>query len=377
LTRIDRSRLHVTYEIDRPVEREARDVARDIALEQTVELPDGTFDSAVEREIVGRLEQVERGVAGRWSVTISFDPALVADEIPQLLNLLFGNISLKQGIRITACVWPESLLRAFGGPRFGIDGLRALCGVTERRPLLCSALKPVGLSVRELARRCHDLAHGGIDLIKDDHGITDQTRAPFAERVRRCQEAVALANRRTGGNCLYFPNVTGAMDAIDPRAELARESGCRGILLSPLLVGLDTVRAVGRRFDLAVLAHPALAGTFFQPHHGIAPEILLGQIFRIAGSDGVIYPNSGGRFPLTTETCAAIHRQLREPLGPIAPAFPVAAGGITLADAPAWVETLGPDTVFLIGGSLYARGDLVRAAADLLDAVRRAATNRP
>src|SRR5207253_5820723 len=54
-------------------------------------------------------------------------------------------------------------------------------------------------------RRSSDL---GIDLIKDDHSLADQTTAPFRERVERCQEAVARANDEAGGNALYFPNVT-------------------------------------------------------------------------------------------------------------------------------------------------------------------------
>lgn len=32
-------------------------------------------------------------------------------------------------------------------------------------------------------------ARAGLDIIKDDHGIADQARAPFAERVVACQRA--------------------------------------------------------------------------------------------------------------------------------------------------------------------------------------------
>jgi ribulose-bisphosphate carboxylase large chain len=306
-------------------------------------------------------------------VVISYDLATIGDEIPQLVNLLFGNISLKRSIRIVDVDWPLDLLRRFIGPCHGIEGLRALCHVTESRPLLCSALKPMGLSSRELARHCHDLALGGIDLIKDDHGLADQTSAPFADRVRRCQEAVALAHARGEVDALYFPNVTGPISELEQRVELAVDAGCRGVLVSPLVVGLDSVRWIGERFDVAVLAHPALAGAYFHPDHGIAAEVLLGEIFRICGSDGVIYPNAGGRFPLTESTCRAINDRLRRALGPLRPSFPAPAGGLDVARIPHWVRQYGPDTIFLIGGSLYARGDLVRAAADLLDAVRSAA----
>src|SRR5207247_431586 len=130
-------------------------------------------------------------------------------DTPQLLNLLFGNISLKSGILIADIEWPPDLLTALGGPRFGIRGVRELAGVHDR-PLLCAALKPLGLSPVQLAGVARGFARAGIDIIKDDHSLSDQPSAPFRERVARCQEAVAAANRETGGRALYFPNVTSA-----------------------------------------------------------------------------------------------------------------------------------------------------------------------
>ena len=366
-------RLRVTYRLGCPDATEAAKTARDIALEQTVELPEGTFDAKIEREVVGRVETVESSDPSACRAVISFDLDTIGDEIPQLLSLLFGNISLKRSIRIDDIEWPDQLLRRFAGPTHGIDGLRSLCGVDERRPLLCSALKPMGLSARDLARRCHDLALGGIDLVKDDHGLADQPSAPFAERVWRCQEAISLARARGGVRGLYFPNVTGRISELEQRVELAVDAGCKGVLISPLVVGPDSVRWIAERFGVAVLAHPALAGAYFHPDHGLRAEILLGDIFRIAGSDGVIYPNCGGRFPLTEATCRAINDRLRRPLGPLRPSFPIPAGGIDAERVPHWVHQYGPETIFLIGGSLYARGDLVRASADLLQAVRQAA----
>src|SRR3989442_1143103 len=123
---------------------------------------------------------------------------------------------------------------------------------------------------------CYRFASGGIDIIKDDHSLSDQAVAPFAERVGRCQEAVVRANRETGGTSLYFPNVTGPAAALPERADLARRTGCRGMLVSPLLVGLDAVRCLAAPGDLAVMAHPSLAGGFFHDRHGIAPAVPLG-----------------------------------------------------------------------------------------------------
>ena len=57
----------------------------------------------------------------------------------------------------------------------------------------------MGLSATDLAELAYRFALGGIDLIKDDHGLTNQPFCPFEERVRRCAEAVARRTARPAG----------------------------------------------------------------------------------------------------------------------------------------------------------------------------------
>ena len=363
-------RLRVTYHLACS-SRVAAVRARDIAFEQTVELPAASVSPDVGERIAGHVESVVSLGRGRSRAVISFDPAIVCGDIPQLLNLLFGNISLKSGILIADIEWPPDLLTALGGPRFGIRGVRELAGVHDR-PLLCAALKPLGLSPVQLAGVARGFARAGIDIIKDDHSLSDQPSAPFRERVERCQEAVAAANHETGGRALYFPNVTSAPLEMSERAVLARRAGCRGVVVNALPAGLGAVRALAAGDDagLAIMSHPSLAGAFFHPHHGIAPAVLLGDLLRLVGSDAVIYPNVGGRFTFSESVCDAINARLRRPLGPVAPAFPVPAGGIDAARVPHWIERYGPDTIFLLGGSLYAESDPAAAAQRLVGAVK-------
>jgi len=362
-------RLRVTYHLACS-SRLAAARAQDIAFEQTVELPADAVPPEVARRVAGHVESVESLGRGRSRVVISFDPAVVCGDLPQLLNLLFGNISLKTGIVIAGLEWPNGLLAELGGPRLGIVGLRELTGARDR-PLLCTALKPLGLSAPQLAHLAYGFARAGIDLIKDDHSLADQTTALFRERVERCQEAVARANGETGGNALYFPNVTTVPSVMSERAGAARRAGCRGVVVNALPAGLGAVGAIAAATGLAIMSHPSLAGAFFHPDHGIAPEVLLGDLFRVAGSDAVIYPNVGGRFTFSEATCAAINARLRGPLGPVSPSFPVPAGGIDAARVPHWIERYGEDTIFLIGGSLYAQPDPATAAERLVAAVRR------
>jgi ribulose-bisphosphate carboxylase large chain len=340
--------------------REARRRARWIAYEQTVELPPGVSPPRIERQLVARVGSVSAAGAGIARVTLGFSPRLV-DSPGQLLNVLFGNVSMQAGIRLAELAWPASLLRRLGGPAFGVAGLRALCGVGERRALSCVALKPVGLGPRELARRAYVLARGGIDLLKEDQGLADQPMARFRDRVLRCQEAVERANA-AGASAVYLPHVTGAGERFAERLGAAAAAGCRGVMVSPMLAGLDAV-AAARQAGFAVLAHPALSGALLGRRHGIAARLLWGDVFRVAGADGVIFPNAGGRFPIALAECLAVADHLRRPLGGVRPAMPVIGGGVDLDRVPHWLRRYGSDLVVLVGGGLYRSPDLGAAAA--------------
>ena len=365
-------RLGVHYALTLARGEDAAHKAELIGLEQTVELPAALLDAELAGRMTGRVEDVRQTGPRAARVTLSYPVDAIGDDLPQCLNLLFGNISLKPGIRIVGIDWPAPLLRAFGGPGHGVAGLREITGA-HGRALLCTALKPMGLSARELAQRCEAFARGGIDIIKDDHGLADQPSAPFTERLARCQDAVERANAGAGSRAQYFPNVTAPTHELPRRLAAAKAAGCRGVLVSPWLVGLDTLRLIRDDYGLAVLAHPALTGSLFGRSAGMAPELLLGDLFRLAGADAVIYPNTGGRFDFSGAVCERLNRHLRRPLGALRASLPTPAGGMSVQSAPAWARRYGPDTMLLIGGSLYAQGDLAAGAAALRRAVEAAA----
>ena len=363
-------RIRITYRLTLREGERAEARARQIALEQTVELPDGYYPDGIEEAVVGRLEDMEELGGGRWNLTLSYNPVLVGSEAPQLLNLLFGNVSMHPGTQVTELELPPSVVGCFPGPRHGIAGVRAACGAVAGRPLLCTSAKPVGLSPAALAEICKTLARGGIDIVKDDHGVTDQAPAPYRERVERCQAAVLEANAETGGSTLYFPNVTAPVSELPERLEWARSEGCRGVLLSPFLTGLDTVRWLAAESGMIVVAHPTFSGALLTEQHGVAPDVMLGLVLRLLGADAVIYVNAGGRFPVSEAECEAINARLRQPYHGLAPALPVPGGGVEAERVPYWIERYGTDVMFLIGSSLYAQGDVEAATRRLVDTVR-------
>ncbi len=343
---------------------QVRDKAYAICLEQTVEFPDELVpDGDIRDQIVGRIESLEQIGADRYEAVISYAIETSGFELPQLLNAVFGNTSIKPGVRVERLDLPESLLGWFVGPRFGRDGLRSHLGVPQR-PLLCTALKPMGLPAAALADLAYQFALGGIDIIKDDHGLADQPFAPFRERVERCADAVARAKRETGMGCIYIPNVTGPADVIVEQAIFAKEAGVGGLLISPGLTGMDTMRrlATDDRIALPVMSHPALQGSFVvHPDHGLSHFALFGQIARLAGADASIFPNVGGRFSFSRDECRAIAVGTAVPMDGIKPIFPAPGGGMSLARVAEMLDLYGREVIFLIGGGLHTYGpDLVK-----------------
>lgn len=343
----------------------ARALARALAIEQTIEVPEALLDAALEARFVGRVHTITEAPGGGAEAVLDYPGELAGNHLAQLLNLLLGNASLLDGVRLVGLELPRALRAAYGGPRHGLAGLRARCGRGGPcpRPLLATALKPRGASTAELAALAGAFARAGGDLVKDDHNLIDADARAFEERVRACVQAVRDAER-PDGRALYLPFLAAPFAELPERLALARAAGADGVLVAPFLMGLDPLRELlaSQAPELLVMAHPALAGGFLGRDRGIAHEVLLGRLLRLFGADCVIYPGDGGRFGFTRAECLAISKALREPWEPLAPAAPAIAGGLQPATLPAQVRAHGADTVFLIGGALLTHARGVEAA---------------
>jgi ribulose-bisphosphate carboxylase large chain len=343
--------------------------AQAIAVEQSVEMPVSAIDDpAVLSDIVGKVERIDDRGDGTFAVRIALATATTGHEPGQLMNMLFGNTSIHDDVTLEDTEFPPDLIAAFPGPRHGLDGLRARVRA-QGRALTCSALKPQGLPPEGLADIAYKLALGGLDFIKDDHGLADQEYSPFASRAPACAEAVARANRATGGATRYVPSVTGDLDQLRRQVAIARNAGLDMVLLTPMIIGLPSLAALARENpDIAIMAHPALAGAA-----RIAPPLLLGRIFRLLGVDATVFPNHGGRFGYSPATCLALAEATRGPWQGMRACVPVPAGGMTTERVPEMLDFYGPDVMLLIGGGLLAaRERLTEATAAFTQSVARA-----
>jgi ribulose-bisphosphate carboxylase large chain len=343
--------IEVVYRVRTPPSALAARVEA-LLLEQTVELPRSALHTDYIREhFVGRVISTEPVGTDEFRIRLGQPGEAAAGDPAQLLNVLFGNCSLQADVELEDLRVPPALARMLGGPRFGIEGLRRLTGV-RGRALAASALKPMGLSVAETASLCRTLALSGMDVIKDDHGLADQPRCPFVERVRACLAATAEAAETTGHRSLYVPNLIGPPTTLRRQAQEAGDMGAEAVMVSPMLIGLPCFNELVRELGLPVLAHPAFGGA-----QRIDPLALLGRLFPLFGADAVIYPDAGGRFSYSREACSALARRLRAREGAALPALPVPAGGIRIENASEVLGIYGADTMLLVGGSLLESPD--------------------
>ena len=441
-------RFHVTYLLTLAPGEDAEERIRALQLEQSAELPDPVVHSLGMQYVTGSVAaatSVETPLDGsrngsqQLRATIAWPKNNHGNEITQLLNVLFGNISLKRGIAITDIRWEDvagdetagsgrnaggeryagggrnasggryagggrnasgeryvgggrGRNRLLAGPAYGIQQIRKKWNI-HGRALACTALKPMGYSSRKLADLAFRFALGGVDIIKDDHGLADQPTAPFTERVEMCVEAVDRAAQKTGSRSRYFPNITTDPHRVTERFEQAAEMGADGVLLCPMLVGPALMHHLARlNTGLPIMAHPAFSGSYVaqgidsgrsetsqaypavegvteqkvpdnaaragapSTHtapHGFEPGLFYGGLMRALGADFTIYPNIGGRFSFTSEVCDAINSHARNPALPFAPCFPAPGGGMQRDRMAFWLKNYGADTTFLMGGSLF------------------------
>ncbi len=351
----------VTYQFFAKHQAEAEKEAENIALEQTAELPTQVIPDKL-RSFVGTVSHLAQQNDHRWQATIQYKKELVYGDSIQFLNVIFGNVSLKPGIRIID-LDRDYLAEIMPGPGFGTEGIRTLLSI-HKRPLSCTALKPVGRSSSELAQIAGQFAAGGIDIIKDDHGLANQPTADFESRVEYCLKEIRKGEQKSGKKTLYFPNITGSVKDIHNRLDIARSSGADGVLIAPQLIGLSILADLAHAYtNLPIMTHPAFSGSYtIHNHSGFDPAIYFGVLWRALGADCIIYPNAGGRFTYTREQCLSINKECRSSELKLRTALPVPAGGISRNSLASWVRDYNSDTIFLIGGSLYKHPDGIKAA---------------
>ena len=139
-------RFRVLYTLTGYTEEAAHQISQFICIEDTLEYPyELIAPGDYHDQMVGQVEEFTPQGDSRYQVWISYAVETTGYELPQLLNVVYGNVTFIPGIRVEKLDLSPSILSAFKGPRYGKEGIRKMVGV-KNRPLISTALKPMGIS---------------------------------------------------------------------------------------------------------------------------------------------------------------------------------------------------------------------------------------
>lgn len=343
--------------------------AQAIALGQTVGAwtPVPQADPAAWDRHRGEVVDVQPTADGQQAIArIGFPAANCEGDLPTILTMVFGKISLDGRIKLLDLELPPTILSRFPGPKFGIDGIRQLLQQPDR-PLTMAIFKPcVGLSPARLGEMFAQLAGGGLDLVKDDEILPDLPDTPTLQRVEACRAAAERITQTTGRRTLYATNLTGRPSTLRARALALQDAGANCLLFNVLAYGWAVFQELTSdpAIRLPFMAHPALAGGLCgAPDYGMSYPLVLGKLMRLAGADIVLYPAHYGTFPFPVEDEHGIRDALRGELGALKRAWPGPSVGIHPGMVPRVLADYGRDVIINAGGGIHGHPDGPAAGA--------------
>jgi len=295
-------------------------------------------------------------IGQQWGIEIAYPTHNLGDQIPLLLATVYGECASWRDLKLTDLRLPDPFVHAFGGPRIGLAGIRERVGASDR-PLLVAIMKPsIGLSPAESAAMFFQAAVGGADAVKDDEKLVTQPWSDFRDRVREHGKAAEAAFAETGHRTLYFVNITDRPDRLLANAHAAVEAGASALLVNFLTVGISALSmlADAPAVGVPILGHLAFAGALYgSPWSGVASHLVLGLLPRLAGADVVVYPSHVGTLPFSRDEALRVSSALTAPLHGLAPALPMAGGGLHAGHVPQLVGDLGVDWALTAGGAIH------------------------
>ena len=302
-------------------------------------------------------------------VTVAYPDALFEPgSMPQVLSCIAGNIMGMKAvdrIRLLDCFWPEKLATSFPGPQYGSDVRTKILDASDR-PILATVPKPkVGLTTDQHAQVGYEAWTGGLDLLKDDENLTDQSFNPFEDRLSESLAQRDRAEDETGETKSYLLNVTAPGQEMLERVDMAAEHGCEFVMVDVVTTGWGAVQQVRKRCErhgLAIHAHRAMHAAFDRiPTHGVSMRVIA-QVARLCGVDH-IHTGTAGLGKLENEDTVGINEWLRSDLHGLNDVLPVASGGLHPGLMPKLFDATGTNIAVQAGGGVHGHPDGTRAGA--------------
>lgn len=260
-------------------------------------------------------------------------------------------------VRLADVVLPEDVLQAFRGPRFGVEGTRALLGRDRQALLFGAIVKPgAGLTADEVATRCAAAAEGGIDLIKDDEKMNNPAYCPLGERVHAVARSLRRVQDETGRSVIYCAHVTGRPDEMLRSARDAVRAGAAGLMVNVFAAGLASLQMLSEDDDIRVPIYVHSGGRSVlsqRPGYGIEADVFA-KFVRLLGGDYLdLYAQGGYLRSGSLPEAIRLADTLRRPWGRVAPVLPTCSGGLTARTLPANYAAFGRDILPMAGSAIF------------------------
>jgi ribulose-bisphosphate carboxylase large chain len=277
--------------------------------------------------------------------------------MPNILSSVAGNcfgLEALQHLRLNDIHLPESLVRSFKGPKYGIEGVRRLLRVKDR-PLVGTIIKPkLGLKTHDHAEVSYKAWVGGCDIVKDDENLSSQSFNPFEDRVIATLEKRDKAEEETGEKKVYMVNVTAPVEEMLRRVDFVENHGGRYMMVDIITCGFSALQSLrDKNSNLVIHAHRAGHATFTRfNRHGINMKVIA-KLSRIIGVDQLHVGTVVGKMSETKEEVLNNVEALKQPLYGLLRVMPVASGGLHPGLIPELVKIFGKDFIIQAGGGIH------------------------
>lgn len=299
-----------------------------------------------------------------------FEPGNMSQILSSIAGNVFG-MKAVDGLRLEEVRWPKKIVKSFPGPRFGVGGIRKILKV-KKRPIACTVPKPkVGYYSSEHAKVAFDAWTGGVDLVKDDENLTNQSFNKFENRVRLCMKMREKAEKITGERKACLLNITSDVFTMKKRAKIISDYGNEFAMVDILTAGWGAVPCV-REFcgdlKLAIHGHRAFHAAFDRnPHHGMTMDILV-EIARLQGVDS-LHVGALGKLEGSEETVRENFEKaefshikgkkliLEQDFYRKKPVMAACSGGLHPGIIGRLFDLLGYDMIIQLGGGIHGHPD--------------------
>lgn len=293
---------------------------------------------------------------GYWRVqaTIAFPIINFGKSLSNMWNAVGGEVfrlGFLNAAKMTDIRFPDTYLKNFTGPGYGIKGIRNTLNVYHR-PLFCRSCRPaVGLTTEIMVNISEKVFRGGFDIIKDDELTCDTPQSPFEERVAAMMKMKKKIEKETGRPRIYVANIIDDYSKSLELAEIAAGYGVDAVLVSAELQGMAIASEIMKFSDMLVFDHCSWEDIQHRhPRFGLDPAVRL-KLLRISGADFLIMPGDYATDGMSKDSADRCVASCQKPRTHIQPTLPVICGGKTAEKLQYYHDLIGNADFMIIAAT--------------------------